>query len=135
MGEESVSETPKYGEFIIVLNKMQNGAQSDEELLADLMGYGGNDQQQATIAKLESQFEKIAVIGLPYVYVEGQEFGYTVLPRRFREGLHKLANHLLKNSETPRLVDIGNDQYEMNSTEAITIVSMLTDAANSIFTD
>ena len=132
MGEESVSETPKYGEFIIVLNKMQNGAQSDEELLADLMGYGGNDQQQATIAKLESQFEKIAVIGLPWVHVEeDEEFGYTVLPRRFREGLHKLANHLLKNSETPRLVDIGIDQYEMNSTEAIAIVSMLTDAANS----
>jgi len=136
MGEESGSETPKYGEFLIVLNKMQNTDISDDQLIKDLMEYPGDDQEMATIDKLNEQFEDIAVIGLPYVEVpEGQDFGFAVLPPRFREGLNKLANRILKDSETPRIVDIGNEQYEMNSTEAVTVVSMLIDAANAGYID
>jgi len=131
MGEDSGAGAAEYGQFVIVLNKMQDGEKSDEEMLGDLMGYPGEDEEMETIEMLEERFEDISVVGLPIVHVEeGEEFGFSVLPVRFREGLAKIANKVLHGIESPRVVNVGNQKYEMNSTEAVTIVSMLIDAAN-----
>ena len=132
MGDESDTSAPSYGQFIMVLNKMQNTDQSDDELLDDLLSYDGNDEQIETVDILLERFEDFSVIGLPTVQVgEDEEFGYSILPVRFREGINKIANKMLLGSESPRDVAVGNQKFEMNSTEATTIVAMLIDAANS----
>ena len=76
MGNESETGAAKYGKFVIVLNKMQNTDQSDDDLLRDLMGYNGDDEDMETIAMLEERFEEISVVGLPMVQIQdGEDFG------------------------------------------------------------
>ena len=131
MGDESATGTAEYGKFVIVLNKMQNTDQSDDELLGDLMGYNGNDEEMETIAMLEERFEDISIVGLPMVHLQdGEDFGFPILPVRFREGLNKLTNKALEGTESSRNVEVASEKYEMNSTNSQMIISLLINAAN-----
>ena len=63
-----------------------------------------------------------------YRPTENETVGYEVLKRypRFQEGLIKLGNRVLVESETPLNVKVGANTYEMNSTEAETTKEILT---------
>ena len=120
-----------YGEFIVVLNKMQDTSETDEELCNELLEYGSSEEDDQTRDDLYERFKDIACIGLPMIHLnDGEDFGYPVLTPRFKEGLFKISNRILLESETPRNVRVGTDTYEMNSTEAETIIGMLISAAN-----
>jgi len=131
MGKDDAPGSKEYGQFVILMNKMQNVNKTDEELLDELMGFTGDDEQIETIENMKERFQDISVVGLPLVHVEeGEELDFSVLPVRFREGLNKIANKVLHGIENPRNFKVGNLRYEMNATEAVTIVSMMINAAN-----
>ena len=134
MGDES-SEEQAYGEFIIVLNMMQIADQgsSDEEIFEELFAWGSSPEEDAIREQMTMRFKEIVCIGLPTMELEENEHvGYEVLKRypRFQEGLKKLGDRILVESETPLDVKVGANTYEMNSTEAETIIGMLIDGAN-----
>ena len=129
------SQEQDYGQFIVLLNKMQDSDQdyTDEELCASLMAWGSSPEDDAVRGKLLKRFKEIACIGLPLVHLEeGEDFGYSVIQRypRFIQGLYKLGNRLLQATEERREVRVGTEQYVMNSTQAETIIGMLIDGAN-----
>ena len=132
---DSASQEQDYGQFIVLLNKMQDSDQdfTDEELCASLMAWGSSPEDDAIRTALMKRFKEIACVGLPLVHLEdGEDFGYPVLQRypRFLQGLHKLGNKLLQATEERREVKVGTDKYVMNSTQAETIIGMLIDGAN-----
>ena len=126
-----------YGEFIIVLNKMQ-GNESDEALLATLFDWDSSPEEVAILQRMTMKFKEIACIGLPSVdtcsdcpvtYPSLEDYP------RFKEGLMKLANRILNESETPLDVTVGDTHYEMNSTNAEFLIGVLIDGANQGNTD
>ena len=124
-----------YGEFVVILNKMQDSDQdySDEQLCANLLAWGQSDEDDLTIAEMNQRFKSISCVGLPLVHLEeGEQFGYGVIKRypRFINGLKKLTNKLINESKDPKEVKIGEEIYTMNSTNAETIVGLLIDGAN-----
>jgi len=134
MGDDS-SEEQGYGEFIIVLNMMQIADQgsSDEEICEELMAWGSSTDDDAIREEMTMRFKEIVCVGLPTMELhENETIGYEVLKRypRFQEGLMKLGNRILVESETSIDVQVGTNSYEMNSTEAETIIGMLIDGAN-----
>ena len=133
MGDQT-SDGQDYGEFVIVLNMMQETDQgvSDDEICSELMNWGSSDEDDAIREEMEMRFKEIVCIGLPTIAPDDFPLEYPTLAKypRFREGLHKLGNRMLQESETPLDVRVGNSVYEMNSTEAETIIGMMIDAAN-----
>ena len=124
-----------YGQFVVVLNKMQDSDQdyTDEQLCNNLLAWGQSEEDDDTIAEMYSRFKQISCVGLPLVHMEqGEQFGYNVITRypRFVHGIQSLANKLIKESETAKNVRVGDITYEMNSTNAETIIGLLIDGAN-----
>ena len=124
-----------YGQFVVVLNKMQDTDQdyTDEQLCNNLLAWGQSEEDDDTIAEMYNRFKQISCVGLPLVHMEqGEEFGYNVIKRypRFVNGIQSLANKLIKESETAKNVRVGEVTYEMNSTNAETIIGLLIDGAN-----
>ena len=105
-----------YGEFIVVLNKMQDTNESDEGLCNELLEYGSSEEDDQTRNDL-------TMIHLN----DGEVFGYPVFTPRFKKGLFKISNHIFLESETPHDVRV---RTEMNSTEAATITGLLISGAN-----
>lgn len=132
---EGSNQGQDYGEFVVILNKMQDSDQdySDEQLCANLLAWGQSDEDDLTIAEMNLRFKSITCVGLPLVHLEeGEQFGYGVIKRypRFVNGLKKLSNKLIIESKDPKEVKIGEEIYTMNSTNAETIVGLLIDGAN-----
>jgi len=130
---EATSQGNDYGEFVVVLNKMQEIADTNEELCDTLLEWGRSPEDDETIEDLNTRFKSITCIGIPMVQVgEGEEFGYSAIQRypRFVQGLTTLGNQILSESDTPKNVKVGNELYQMNSTNAETIIGLLIDGAN-----
>ena len=126
MGKTTAGQQ-SYGEFVIVLNQMQ-GDDSDEELLARLFYWGSSDDEDVIREEMTMKFKDIAFIGLPSVdncyncpVTDPSLEDYP----RFKEGLMKLANRILNESETPLEVTVGDRHFEMNSTNAETLLGIL----------
>ena len=68
MGDASGDEQ-NYGEFVIVLNMMQDSDQdySDEDLYESLFAWGSSDEEDAIRERMTLKFKEIACIGLPSV--------------------------------------------------------------------
>ena len=131
MGDAN-GDQQSYGEFIIVLNMMQDSDQgySDEDLYESLFAWGSSDEEDAIRKRMTTKFKEIACIGLPSV--DNPPVTYPSLENypRFKEGLHKLGNRILKESETPLNVTVGDQMLEMNAKNAETIIGILIDGAN-----
>ena len=131
MGDAS-GDQQNYGEFIIVLNMMQESDQdySDEDLYESLFAWGSSDEEDAIRQRMTMKFKEIDCIGLPSV--DNPPVTYPSLEDypRFKEGLMKLGDRILKESETPLDVTVGDSSYEMNAENAETIIGMLIDGAN-----
>ena len=89
MGDESAEEQA-YGQFIIVLNKMQVEMEgsTDEQICGELMAYGPDENDSAIGDEMYLRFKNITCVGFPIVELEeGESFGYPVLQRypRFLE--------------------------------------------------
>ena len=118
-----------FGEFVVVLNMME-GNDSDDKICEDLMTYsmnGMNDALDAIREEIEKKFNDISCIGLPMVNNVNNGVTYPSLEDypRFKEGLMKLANQILVNSDTSRTVTLGDRQFEVNSTNAETLLGNL----------
>ena len=111
--DETICETPSYGHFVVVINKMMGDA-SNEQLFLELMTP-----------------EPPHIPGYPILTLEeGQEVDYPILNERFKSGLTDMANVILENSVFPRTVPIGGIPLELNSTTAVLIISTLIEEAN-----
>ena len=86
--------SPKYGHFIVVINKMMGNA-TDDELCEELMMIEPDSQERNDIRdKMTQCFDGISVHGLPDMG-PGQEVDYPLLDERFKTGLASMANTIL----------------------------------------
>ena len=128
-------DSPNYGHFVIVINKMM-GDSSDEQLSLELMTpepdyIPGADERNDIRIKLQECFDGISVHGLPVLNIEpGQEIDYPILDDRFKGGLAAIANTMIDKSELPRTVSVGGISLELNSTTAEVIISTVIEEAN-----
>ena len=133
--DETICETPSYGHFVVVINKMMGDA-SNEQLFLELMTpepphIPGYEERNLIRQKMSECFAGVSVIGLPILTLEeGQEVDYPILNERFKSGLTDMANVILENSVFPRTVPIGGVPLELNSTTAVLIISTLIEEAN-----
>jgi len=128
-------DSPNYGHFIVVINKMMGDA-SDEQLQLELMTdepdyLPGAEERNEIRLKLRECFDGISVHGLPTLVIEdGQEIDYPILSERFKGGLAAMANVMLEKSLYPRTVSVGGVALELNSTTAEVIISTVIEEAN-----
>ena len=129
-------ETPSYGHFISVINKMM-GDDSDEQLQAELMDtepeYTEDAKRRNEIRhKLETCFDGVTVHGLPYLEIPPDTpIDYPILDNRFRDGLSKIANSIVERLPKPRIVTVAGEARELNATNAESIISTVITEANS----
>ena len=132
---EKMCESPNYGHFVVVINKMMGDA-TDEQLLLELMTpepdfIEGSKERNEIRAKLSDCFNGISAHGLPVLSIEsGQEIDYPILDDRFKGGLAAMANTIIEKSLVPRIVTVGGLALELNSTTAVGIISTIIDEAN-----
>ena len=133
--KKKMCETPNYGHFVVVINKMMGNA-SDEELLKELMTkepdwIDGYQERNEIRDKITDCFGGISVHGLPVLSIEsGQEIDYPILDDRFKAGLAAMANLIIEKSLVPKVVKVGGLDLELNSTTAEIIISTVIDEAN-----
>ena len=133
--EKAFCNSPNYGHFVVVINKMMGDA-SDEQLYMELMTpepdyISGSQERNDIRTKLLQCFDGLSVHGLPVLTVEpGQEIDYPILTERFKASLAAMANTILEKSPTPRNVSVGGVELELNSTTAEVIISTVIEEAN-----
>ena len=133
---ETICSSPRYGHFVIIINKMM-GDLSDEELYSELMNYEPDFMEGATERNLVRQklnecFQSVSLHGLPYLTLQdGEEFGYPVLNDRFRDGLQATANTILNSIPVPKVVSVANLALEFNATNAEIIIDTVIEEANT----
>merc|ERR1719322_1579191 len=136
LGAIEPCESPSYGHFISVINKMM-GDDSDEKLQAELMdpepAYTEDAKRRNEIRqKLETCFDGVTVHGLPYLDIPPDTpIDYPVLDNRFRDGLSKIANSIVERLQNPRVVTVAGEARELNATNAESIISTVITEANS----
>ena len=132
---DKMCESPNYGHFVVVINKMMGDA-SDEQLYLELMTpepdyIPGYEERNEIRNKLTDCFDGISVHGLPVLNIEsGQEIDYPILDERFKGGLAAIANVILEKSPVPRTVTVGGMTLELNSTTAEVIIETVIEEAN-----
>ena len=129
--EAKMCNSPNYGHFVVVINKMMGNA-SDEDLLIELMSpepnyIPGSEERNEIRDKLVECFDGVSVHGLPQIrnLTAGQEIDYSVLDERFKNGLAAIATTILETSPFPRTVSVGGISLELNSTTAEVIISTI----------
>lgn len=129
-------DTPRYGYFIIVINKLMDGSVTDEEILYELMhieneAIPGATERNDIRRQMIQCFTTVSAHGLPYLTLqEGQEFGYEVLDDRFRDSLAAIAETILNSTLTPRYVPVAGTPVEFNSTNGETVMATVIDESN-----
>ena len=137
--EEPFCNSPNYGHFVVVINKMMGDA-SDDQLYTELMTpepdyISGSQERNDIRTKLLQCFDGLSVHGLPVLTVQpGQEIDYPILDDRFKASLASIANTILEKSPTPRNVTVGGIELELNSTTAEVIISTVIEGANEDIT-
>ena len=123
-------EKPKYGQMIVIINKMMGGS-SDIELQKELMEpepgtitkmvnlilnrkcfqivfffkdyIPGSEERNNIRAKMTECFDGINVHGLPMLSIpEGEDVDYPFLNGRFKDGLAAIVNSIIQRFPTPR---------------------------------
>ena len=81
---------------------------SDEDLYESLFAWGSSDEEDAIRERMTIKFKEIACISLPIA--DNPPLTYPSLENypRFKEGLQKLGSRILKESETPLNVTVGD---------------------------
>ena len=123
-------EKPKYGQMIVIINKMMGGS-SDIELQKELMEpepgnfktfnfemlkyfqlfyhfpdyIPGSEERNNIRAKMTECFDGINVHGLPMLSIpEGEDVDYPFLNGRFKDGLAAIVNSIIQRFPTPRYI-------------------------------
>ena len=99
--KEKMCDSPNYGHFVVVINKMMGDA-TDDQLFVELMTpepdyISGSEERNEIRNKLADCFDGISVHGLPILNIEsGQEIDYPILNERFKNGLTAIAETILE---------------------------------------
>ena len=134
--EPEKCEKPRYGHFIIVINKMMNADTTNQSILKELIGieneaFPGASKRNLIRKKMVKCFLNVSAIGLPYLTLKpGQKFGYPALNERYRNGIASVAENIVDSSFDTHFVPVAGTLIPFNSSTAEAIVANIIQESN-----